>query len=110
MFKLCQQILVDEWNVTIQWLGELAFAVGNLHEDKNLTNLYLITDDKNDKVFKTIDKINENSVTTLLEKDFYFMPTSLTPFPNGFMADKFGTVKISQRNYCKICLEKELVP
>ncbi len=99
IFKLCKQ-LMDEWN----WhsmVRQISISVGNLNDNKNLTMSLFEQDDKQEKLKKVRDKINEKFGDHTIRNGFLLNAPSLKTVPNGFMADKFERSKLAKETTAK---------
>jgi DNA polymerase-4 len=97
MFELCQNILKENkfYFGDNDYVRQIGIWVGNLKEAANLEQSLFDFDVKNEKVVKTVDKINEKFGDHTIRKGFLLNADKLTTVPNGFMADRYERQRIA---------------
>jgi len=96
MFILCQKILTENgfYFGRNDYVRQIGVWVGNLQETVNLEQSLFDFDAKQEKVVKTVDKINEKFGDHTIRKGFLLNSEKLTTVPNGFMADRYERQKL----------------
>jgi DNA polymerase-4 len=99
IFKLCQSLYQEwEWDKTTdvdqKMVRQISISVGNLADSKNLTLSLFGNEDKQNKVSKVVDKINEKFGDHTIRNGFLLYGPNLKTVPNGFMADKWERLKL----------------
>jgi hypothetical protein len=77
------------------YVRRISVWVGNLQEAINLEQSLFEFDAKQEKVVKTVDKINEKFGDHTIRKGFLLHADKLTTVPNGFMADRYERQKVA---------------
>ncbi|MGA2967688.1 MAG: DNA polymerase IV [Candidatus Levyibacteriota bacterium] len=97
MFALCQKILQENsfYLSADDYVRRISVWVGNLQEAINLEQSLFEFDAKQEKVVKTVDKINEKFGDHTIRKGFLLHADKLTTVPNGFMADRYERQKVA---------------
>jgi len=100
IFKLCQFLYQEwEWDKTkdreLQMVRQISISVGNLMDSKNLTLSLFGNENKQSKVSKAVDKLNEKFGDHTIRNGFLLYAPNLKTVPNGFMADKWERAKLA---------------
>ncbi len=98
MFELCQTILKANQFYFGQndYVRRIGVWVGNLQNSASLEQSLFDFDQKEEKVVKTVDKINEKFGDHTIRKGFLLNADKLTTVPNGFMADRYERQRIAE--------------
>lgn len=101
IFKLCKG-LYDEWawdktnNPEFKMVRQIHVAIGNLEDSKNLTMSMFNADQRNEKVLKVVDNINDKFGDHTIRNGFLLYAPNLKTVPNGYMADRYERTKLAR--------------
>ncbi len=95
IFLICKE-LMSKWRWG-QMVRQISISVGNLIDANNLTMSLFEEDQREEKVTKALDKINERFGDHTIKKGFLLYGPNLKTVPNGFMADRFERNKITKK-------------
>lgn len=103
IFKLCQLLYKDwEWDKTNdseqKMVRQISISVGNLEDKKNLTLSIFENEEKQVKVSRVVDMLNERFGDHTIKNGFLLYGPNLKTVPNGFMADKWERSKLVSPN------------
>ena len=97
MYEACLQILeMDEENFMAGYTRQIGVWAGLLTDAKNLSLPLLPQDQKRETITHIIDEINEKFGDHTIRNGFLLYADKLTTVPNGFMADQYERMKLSQ--------------
>ncbi|MDO8639504.1 MAG: DNA polymerase IV [bacterium] len=85
---------LSEWNPNKTYIRQLSIWVKNLEDTKNLQTS-LFDSARQSSLQKTIDIINNRFGDHTIRNGFLLYADKLTTVPNGYMADKYERVKLS---------------
>lgn len=100
IFKLCKELMIGwGWNLTCpersrRMVRQISISISNLEDDKNLTPSLFDQDNKNEKISKVLDRINEKFGDHTIRNGFLLYGPNLKTVPNGFMADRVERNKL----------------
>lgn len=78
------------------YVRQISIWVSHLEDSTNIPRLLFERDKKREKIYKTIDVINEKFGDHTLRNGFLLYAQKLTTVPNGFMADKYERMILQQ--------------
>jgi DNA polymerase-4 len=99
IFNLFKSMLRDEWstfNKKSSYIRQISVWVSSLEDNNNLTmSLFEEEKTKKDRITNVIDKINDRFGDHTIRNGFLLYADRLTTMPNGYMADRYERIKIS---------------
>ena len=101
IFNLFKSLISDDeknLNLKDTYIRQISVWVGSLEENDNLTMSLFETDTRKDKLTSTVDKINNRFGDHTIRNGFLLYSEKLTTKPNGYMADKYERIKLSQES------------
>lgn len=100
IYSLCKQ-LYDEWGLSSlpredAMVRQISIWAGNLEDSCNLTLSLFEASNKNSKIQKVMDEINDRFGHHTIRNGFVANGPNLKTVPNGYMADRFERQKLIQ--------------
>jgi DNA polymerase-4 len=79
-----------------KYIRQIHVWVSNLEDNGNIPLSLFDSVNRSDKLIKTIDKINDRFGDHTIRNGFLLYSDKLTTVPNGYLADKYERMKLSQ--------------
>ncbi|OGH06105.1 MAG: hypothetical protein A2W22_04300 [Candidatus Levybacteria bacterium RBG_16_35_11] len=98
IYNLALPLFKDDF-ATQKYVRQIHIWVSNLEDCSNIPLSLLDYSNKQEKVTKVIDKINDKFGDHTIRNGFLLYSDKLTTVPNGYMADKFERMKLSKVDY-----------
>lgn len=101
IFNLFRSLMTEDeknFNLKETYIRQISVWVGSLEENDNLTMSLFETDIRKDKLTSTVDKINDKFGDHTIRNGFLLHSEKLTTKPNGYMADKYERIKLSEES------------
>lgn len=101
LFNLFRSLMSDDegsFNLKETYVRQISVWVGSLEDNDNLTMSLFEADARKDKLTSTIDKINDKFGDHTIRNGFLLHSEKLTTKPNGYMADKYERIKLSEES------------
>ncbi len=98
IFNGCMSILYDNKFVFLKndYVRRIGLGVSGLQDANNLPLSLFEKDSKNTRLLRVIDTINEKYGSYTVRNGFLLYADKLKTVPNGYMADKYERLKLSQ--------------
>lgn len=99
IYSLCK-LLYDEWGLAKLskdkgMVRQISVWVGNLEDKTNLTLSIFDIEQKDNKVQKVMDQINDKFGDHTIQNGFLLYGPNLKTVPNGFLADRYERQKLA---------------
>lgn len=78
------------------YVRQMSIWTSHLYDAVSVPDFLFDVGKRNDRLWKTIDEINEKFGDHTIRNGFLLYADKLTTVPNGYMADKFERVKLAQ--------------
>lgn len=101
IFNACMNILYDNKFVFLQndYIRRIGLGVSGLEDVNNLSISIFERDNKNHRLLRVIDGINRKHGDYTVRNGYLLYADKLKTVPNGFMADKYERLKLSQMSF-----------
>lgn len=94
IYRLCSYLTGG--SMSMNYVRQISVWVTNLEDTKNIPLSLFDSSKRNEKLISAIDKINDKLGDHTIRKGFLLYADKLTTQPNGYLADKYERVKLSQ--------------
>lgn len=97
MYEACISILDPQWNFFMEgYTRQLSVWAAFLEDINHIPLSLLPIDQRKEKITNITDKINDKFGDHTIRNGFLLYADKLTTVPNGFMADQFERMRLSQ--------------
>lgn len=105
IFNLFKSLIADDqrsFNLKNTYIRQIGVWVSSLEENSSLTMSLFEADTRKNKLISTVDKINDRFGNHTVRNGFLLHSEKLTTKPNGYMADKYERIKLSEESNAQL--------